>query len=324
VREIVASDTLYHPDTYAHFAVAMSGQPGALDPYLDQEATVTIAPDNSKIADYQIMDSWQRQSADSAVAVGGFEQGNASVAHSEERPTSNGFKDPIVSDAKRRMMIEEQILASTVRIVIQNWHVDCDESGYNIDQSLGHATVMRGGKLVTHNHFSLPLSIRQPNAATEAWGLVKLLDANGRQLFQAPLSDFEIAWEDQETLVLAYADASQFEALGLRPAEFVAWTELSLEAGMEVAQVDWDGRTTRVDWTTVKEVILEDGAPMLVLEDGVTVGASGGGIFWQGKHIANNCHLRQMVDASDNILGAVTTVALDSDQVSAISDGLLH
>ena len=35
IREIAANDTLYHPDTYAHFALAMSGQAGALDKYLD-------------------------------------------------------------------------------------------------------------------------------------------------------------------------------------------------------------------------------------------------------------------------------------------------
>lgn len=36
IREIVAADTLYHPDAYAHFAVAVSGQPGALELYLDR------------------------------------------------------------------------------------------------------------------------------------------------------------------------------------------------------------------------------------------------------------------------------------------------
>jgi hypothetical protein len=35
IREIAASDTLYHPDTYAHFALAMSGHDGTMDKYLD-------------------------------------------------------------------------------------------------------------------------------------------------------------------------------------------------------------------------------------------------------------------------------------------------
>ncbi len=37
-RELLHSDTLYHPDAYAHFASAMSGQPGVIELYLDHEA----------------------------------------------------------------------------------------------------------------------------------------------------------------------------------------------------------------------------------------------------------------------------------------------
>jgi len=60
VREIVASDTLYHPDAYAHFALAMSGQADVLDNYLDKDEVVTIVPSNSSATDYQITDSWLR------------------------------------------------------------------------------------------------------------------------------------------------------------------------------------------------------------------------------------------------------------------------
>lgn len=38
LREITRADTLYHPDAYAHFTVAVSGQPGAIELYLDNEA----------------------------------------------------------------------------------------------------------------------------------------------------------------------------------------------------------------------------------------------------------------------------------------------
>jgi hypothetical protein len=34
-REILANDTLYHPDAYAHYSAAMSGQPGYLEYYLN-------------------------------------------------------------------------------------------------------------------------------------------------------------------------------------------------------------------------------------------------------------------------------------------------
>jgi hypothetical protein len=64
VREIVASDTLYHPDTYAHFALAMSGQPGSLDSYLDQGTVVTIVRIDADAyghgSGYQVKDSWLR------------------------------------------------------------------------------------------------------------------------------------------------------------------------------------------------------------------------------------------------------------------------
>ncbi|MFQ5420843.1 MAG: hypothetical protein ACE5EY_10840 [Anaerolineae bacterium] len=62
VREIAASDTLFHPDTYAHFALAMSGEPGALEKYLDPSQEMAIVrldgtpPDHGP--DYQVMDSW--------------------------------------------------------------------------------------------------------------------------------------------------------------------------------------------------------------------------------------------------------------------------
>lgn len=38
LREITRSDTLFHPDAYAHFTVAVSGQPGAIELYLDNDA----------------------------------------------------------------------------------------------------------------------------------------------------------------------------------------------------------------------------------------------------------------------------------------------
>ncbi len=64
VREIVAGDTLYHPDTYAHFALAMSGQPGALDRYLDPVPAITVVQINKAAledgSEFQVTDSWLR------------------------------------------------------------------------------------------------------------------------------------------------------------------------------------------------------------------------------------------------------------------------
>jgi len=47
VREILRQDTLFHPDAYAHFSVAVSGQPGALALYLGADSPapgLTMAP----------------------------------------------------------------------------------------------------------------------------------------------------------------------------------------------------------------------------------------------------------------------------------------
>lgn len=38
-REIFRNDTLFHPDAYAHYAVAVSGQPGAMELYLGHDVS---------------------------------------------------------------------------------------------------------------------------------------------------------------------------------------------------------------------------------------------------------------------------------------------
>lgn len=215
-----------------------------------------------------------------------------------------------------RQQIEEQILNSTVQMLVQSWIVKPDDAGYEIDYSMGHATVKDDRYLVTHNHFRVPLSIRPQEGDPESYGMVTLLNVWGEVLVEAPLSDFELVHEDAETLVFAYKDERLFKELGLASAEFQAWESLPLEPGMEVAQVDWDGTSTRVDWATVQEVHVEDGVPRLVLADDTMIGASGGGVFWQGTHVANNWRLEEQIEATGAIVGWVTTVALNSAQVA--------
>ena len=77
---------------------------------------------------------------------------------------------------------------------------------------------------------------------------------------------------------------------------------------MAVAQVDWDGNESRVEWTTIEEIITEDGVPRLLLNNGVTRGSSGGGVFWNGKHIANNWKTIEHLDSGGNIV-YLTSVA---------------
>lgn len=212
--------------------------------------------------------------------------------------------------------LEEHILATTVRIQLQGWSVAKNESGYEIDSKVSHATVRDGRYLVTHNHFSFPLSNQPQNEEAEAYIQVILSKSTGEILFKGPLSDFEIVWEDPETLVFACKDDDLLEQLGIESAEFRDWSSVPLAVGMEVAQVDWDGNTTRVDWTTVQEVNVEDGVPRLVLADAVTLGASGGGIFWHGIHIANNWLLVQHYGESGALTDMFTKAALNSAPVT--------
>lgn len=212
--------------------------------------------------------------------------------------------------------IEEAILKSTVRFRIDTWAVLEGDSGFEIDVSIGHGTLKDGRFLVTHNHFGVPLSIRTRQGEPEAYGVITFYEAGGEAVFQGPLSEFELVWEGPETLVIASKDASLFQGLGFVSAEFRDWTAAPLGPGMEVAQVDWDGALTRVDWTIVHEISVTEGTPRLVLADDARNGASGGGIFWQGIHIGNNWTRVEQYASSGTLLGSVTKVALNSPRVA--------
>jgi hypothetical protein len=62
IREIVASDTLYHPDAYAHFAVAASGQASAREMFVNYGIGDMNDSDNDGLqeerANIQAIDSW--------------------------------------------------------------------------------------------------------------------------------------------------------------------------------------------------------------------------------------------------------------------------
>ncbi len=212
--------------------------------------------------------------------------------------------------AAQRRLLEEQILDSTVRFGIESWVYRPADEGYDIDYSSGHGTVFEGRYLVTHNHFGIPLSF-EPGGDEGSYEIISLYDHNGRPVFKGSLSEFELVREAGEALVFAHPDEGFFEALGFHSAQFAAWDTVRLVKGTEVAQIDWDGDTTRVDWVRVKDVVLDNGTPRLVLDDGVLVGASGGGIFWQGVHVANNWLFQAKVGESGGTYDEVTTAALN-------------
>jgi hypothetical protein len=215
--------------------------------------------------------------------------------------------------------IEQQILASTVRL---EWHIKIKNdsgSGYRFtDGNTGFATIKEGRYLVTHNHPGVPLSGLQKGELTT----ISVYAANGQPIWiEGPLEAITIVIEDPETLVLdfgSYSGEGLFGSRGMVSAESKAWESLSLQPGMEVAQIDWDGKTAHVNWVTIEKIITASGTPRLELAGSVRPGASGGGLFWNGYHIANT---KSQVTAYDENKGTVlrqySVAALNSRQVTA-------
>ena len=222
---------------------------------------------------------------------------------------------PTEANADYCQQIEEQILKSTVRIRIDEWFVKTDESGYVINSVVGHATLMDGRYLVTHNHFDAPLAMQAPEGAETGYRTITLFNSQGETCYQGPLAEFDVVWSEPETLVIAHEGEGFFEELGFVSAEFKDWSSVPLAAGMEVAQVDWDGMTERVDWTNIEDVAVAARVPCLVLDDGITMGASGGGVFLQGVHIAHNWRAVEYFDEAGDLVDAASRAALDSGQV---------
>ncbi len=185
----------------------------------------------------------------------------------------------------------------------------------------GHATVMEGRYLVTHNHFSVPLSTFA--SSIQAWAAtVSLYRADGETiLLNAPLTIFQIIAEDRESLVLDFGTDEGgrgfFEAQGLASADFRVLPDLQIKPGVEVAQVDWDGQMAHVDWVFVEEVLDDEGTRVLVLSDDVLQGASGAGVFWQGYHIANNWKSGELVDEGGSIVRQYSKAALNTHNVTS-------
>ena len=97
-----------------------------------------------------------------------------------------------------------------------------------------------------------------------------------------------------------------------------AWGFLQLLPEMEIAHINWDGATAQVDWVTIDKVITKRGVPRLELASVVRPGASGGGVFWNGYHIANSWS--QGIEYCENngrVLRQYSVVALNSTQVMA-------
>lgn len=238
--------------------------------------------------------------------------------------------DPAPKDVPSCRMIEQQILSSTVRIEIEAWisrpagPVGSGLYEVRPAHGNGHGTVKNGRYLITHNHFDVPLPASGDASSGDAssgdapsitFGTVTVYAANGERLaLQAQPASLSVVRGREETLELDFGlvgDVGFFEAAGLTSADFKSWQAVPLQAGTEVAQVNWDGRATRVDWVTIKAVLTSDSVPRLVLSRGLTPGASGGGVFWNGYHVANNWAMVETVAADGGVASQRSIAALN-------------
>lgn len=216
--------------------------------------------------------------------------------------------------------LEEQILATTVRLEIADFAPQADGSYKFADVSVGHATVMAGRYLVTHNHFSLSLENLND-------GHLRKLSAyrlDGTVLIHdAPFHVFDVLIAEPQTLVFDFGEYDRQGALayyGMASAEFGQWQTMGLQPGDEVAQVNWDGRVTSVDWVRVSAIGEKNGTPVLELDNFVEPGASGGGIFYEGHHLGNNWIRTTDKEAtSGQIVRQFTLAALNTGDLFALS-----
>lgn len=227
--------------------------------------------------------------------------------------------DPMPGESRRCEELEQQFLASTVRLEWHLWIMNDDDNRYsNVKRSVGHATIKEGRYLVTHNHPGMLRSDLENGQYITA----SVFSANGEPIWlEVPLSLLSIVVEEPGTLVIEfgnYVGRGPFVTTGLASADFITWESLPLQPGMEVAQVGWDGATAYIDWVMINEVMIESGSPRIELANFVTPGTSGGGIFWNGYHIANTWYQATELDPkSEVVLRQYSVAALNSPQVTA-------
>ena len=212
--------------------------------------------------------------------------------------------------------IEVQILRATVHIVLHTWgplNGQQQQTRYN-----SHATILAGKYLLTHNHYKYSLREQvEPFGQQNGYTGISLFGYGDRLILEnAPLHSFHIVYQDAETFVLSFEDENGrglFESKNLASADFTDLDLISLEAGDELAQVDWDGEQTHVDWVRADNVVLSYHTPYLEVGNFIRKGSSGGGVFLNGVHIGNNWLRDTKTDQkTGEVIGWNSTIALNS------------
>ncbi len=217
--------------------------------------------------------------------------------------------------------MEAQILAATVRIEMNGYHL---VGGHRLSLTKGgksHATVIGDRYLVTHNHFRYSL-LEEATADGEGYTGISLRAMDGKLVLEnASLSIINIAYEDEEILVLELVDEqgqNLLEKMGLRSAKTLDWKSVNWEIGMEIAHIDWDGEKAHIDWVQVEKVIT-DGVAYIEVDSFAMKGSSGGGAYWNGYHIGNIwAHNLEKDNSTGEVTRLYTMIALNSREVSEL------
>lgn len=215
--------------------------------------------------------------------------------------------------------MEDEILASTVRLLLYTPLMQVEGEGYRIVNSMGHATVMDGRYLITHNHYDETILPMLLAGDPENLITVNIFNTDGEMISQVPGQALSVLLVEGETVVFDLGERNgvgSLTALGLRSAKMLAQPSVSLEAGMEVAQIDWDGNASHVDWVRIDATNTQSDTPIINVSNCVLQGASGGGVYWQGQHIGNNWSRTD--NCSTGVISdgdIVSTVALNSQTV---------
>ncbi|HSM57751.1 MAG TPA: hypothetical protein VK879_16480 [Candidatus Sulfomarinibacteraceae bacterium] len=229
---------------------------------------------------------------------------------------------PSITGVERCQQLEAAILATTLRLEITLKTLHSHGSGSPTRVSVGHATVVDGRFLVTHNHFA-----QSPDEQQER----KLLTLSAYRadgslaIHQAPPHTFQVFMAGPQTLVFdfgQYGGQGAFDYMGMASAQLGAWQALGLRPGTEVGQVNWDGKKSHVDWVQVSSVGLENGIPVLQLDNYAEPGASGGGVFYAGHHVGNNWYRNAArLFITGKTLREWTVAALNDTNLIALTTG---
>lgn len=208
--------------------------------------------------------------------------------------------------------VSRRILASTVRLIFFSSGPVC----------IGHGTVVGGRYVLTHNHYAYLQRGESPTLAREETHLSVALTDGQIILRNAPLSNFTVVASGPGLLILDFQTINGmgfFDYHGIPSATPIAVEASDIRPGSEVAQVNWDGKTTFVDWTRISSIRGNGPTPALEVENFIELGASGGGVFYEGRHIANNWLQGRALRADSRAVVRLYSVAA-SNEASVLTD----